>query len=415
MKTVVFIETNFTGIDAIVSSAKAGIKSYLVTSDLPLLKRLLPEELFAGLEANATVINVRRSDDISEVIDTLKNIPHKIDAVMTFSQFRLVAAAQIAEKLGLRASNTESLEVVLNKYRLREVMSKAGLPSIRYMEFDAKTTSGEVVREIGLPCIFKPSRGHSSLGVKLAKTQAELEKIIFELNKSHNQGSMIIEEYLEGPLFSLETITPSEGNHITWGYTDRELTSDFIEIGGSFPAHTPNDIAGIELIRNTLNTIGFNFGACHTELIFTKNGPRIVEINPRPGGSGVCRLIQLATGVDVALETVQMHLGISPSISLPFKGQATMKSPLPHMEGLIVRLPTRADILALKSVKDVWFQRKVGDQTDNSRSNFSWLLSFIASSSPEQSSQEAALAAEKYINTRVQIEELVEQSSLKLG
>ena len=214
-------------------------------------------------------------------------------------------------------------------------------------------------------------------------------------------GEVIIEEFLEGPLFSLESVTTSPGKHIFWGYTDRVLTEDFIEVGATFPAAVPDDVAGKQLVAAALEAIGFDFGSCHTEMIFTSMGPRIVEINPRPGGSGVCRLVERATDQNVLLDYIKMFLGENPSTALSTKRAVSMRCVLPDYSGRIVSLPLREQLLRLSSVKDVWFQRKLGDNTDDSRSNFSWLFTVLTEGSDQSS---AARASEAAINSaRVEI------------
>ena len=144
-------------------------------------------------------------------------------------------------------------------------------------------------------------------------------------------------------------------------------------------------------------------------MIFTKNGPRIVEINPRPGGSGVCRLVEGATGTDVVLETVKMFLGETVSETLHYTKSVTMRSILPEMPGIITDLPSRAEVLKLPGIKDVWFQRKLGDLTDDTRSNFSVILTVLAEAEGGKSSVENADAAALLCAKRVRIASAIEK------
>jgi len=402
MKSVVFIECNFTGIDAIVSASKAGIKCYLITSDLDLLKSMLPKTFFDHLHESVDIIKVQNSDNVEEVLSTIDQLNLKPSAVLTFSQFRLVTASHVASRLNLKCTNVTALENAIDKYALREVMRASGLPSIKYLSLTADTNENSILTQVGLPCIFKPSKGHSSLNIELVRSISELRTALLKYQLKEN-FQIIVEEYLEGPLFSLETITCKAGDHITWGYTDRVLTENFIEIGATFPSQTPNDKAGVELVQKTLDAIGFDFGACHTEMIFTKNGPRIVEVNPRPGGSGVCRLISLATEHDVTMEIVNMYLGAQPSQNLKHYRSVTMNCLLPHQSGRIVALPNKTQLLKLKGVRDVWFQREEGESTNESRSNFSYTLT-IMTVAEEQSSYENAKQAASLASSMTLIE-----------
>jgi len=401
MKVIIHIETNFTGIDAIVKSAKLGYKNYLVTSDFNLLKSLLPIELFEGFESAVEILRVKNSNDVDEVCEAIAKI--RPDAVLTFSQFRLITTSKVAARLGLAHTNTDALETAINKFALREKMRELGLPFIKFCLLGPNTTAEQVVRDVGLPLIIKPASGHSSLSIKLCRSVYDLQKFILE-NKD-SEKPYIIEEYLEGPLFSLETITTGPGQHVVWGYTDRELNSDFVETRATFPSKTPDDRAGIDLVLSTLSLIKFDLGSCHSEIIFTANGPRIVEINPRAAGSGVCRLIETATGRNTEMEVVDLFCGKISQAKSNNSGCATMKSVLPHASGRIQSLPNRHDILSLPGVLDVWFQRKVNDNTDGSRSNFSFIVTVLAVAADGRSSVENAERAAEYATTRIQIDE----------
>ncbi len=403
MKSVVFIESNFTGIDAIMKASRAGHKCYLVTSDFEKLKSMLPHDIFEAFGGTCQVINVKNSDDVEEVLATVRNLPQPLSAVMTFSQFRLVTASKVAKSLGLRFTDPSAIATAIDKFELRETMRLAGQPSIRYLALSSTCDPKKIVSEVGLPCILKPSRGHSSLGIQLLKTEQEILNAIVTHSSANSREELIFEEYLDGPFFSLETITTAPGQHFAWGYTDRALTQDFIEMGGTFPADVPDEQSGIDLVFGALDAIGFNFGNCHTEMIFTKQGPRIVEINPRPGGSGVCRLVERASQTDVVLETVEMFLGQNISESLSYSKTVTMRSILPETSGVITELPRKSEILQLPGVKDVWFQRREGDLTDDTRSNFSVILTVLAEAANGRSSVENADAAALWCAKRVKV------------
>ena len=55
-------------------------------------------------------------------------------------------------------------------------------------------------------------------------------------------------------------------------------------------------------------------GAAHTEIKFTSEGLRVIEVNGRIGG-GVPEMLRLATGVDIIKLTMQAALGWEPEVS----------------------------------------------------------------------------------------------------
>ena len=191
---------------------------------------------------------MENSGDPDEIIKVISDLPYPVEAVTTFSQFRILVAAIVSKRLGLIGTNPDAIATALDKFGVRQRMDETSLPSIKYVLLSDSRDVKEIIRKVGLPCIVKPSRGHSSLGVTLVRSEQELMKVMVKNNSGYAPSDMIVEEYLEGPLFSLETITTAPGSHFSWGYTDRLLTDDFIEVGATFPALPPDFKSGQELV-----------------------------------------------------------------------------------------------------------------------------------------------------------------------
>ncbi|MGO4779264.1 acetyl-CoA carboxylase biotin carboxylase subunit family protein, partial [Lysobacter sp. 2RAB21] len=123
---------------------------------------------------------------------------------------------------------------------------------------------------------------------------------------------LLLEEYMRGEEVSVEACT-YRGRTTIIGITDKSLTGFpyFIEDGHMFPAKLDAGIAAqIEtLVRGALDAVGHDHGISHTEVKLTADGPRIVEINPRPGGNYIAELIQRVTGIDLLDAQIELALG----------------------------------------------------------------------------------------------------------
>merc|ERR1712039_1155033 len=58
-----------------------------------------------------------------------------------------------------------------------------------------------------------------------------------------------------------------------------------------------------------LDAVGLRYGPCHTEVMFTKRGPILVEVNARLHGLQGPRLIELSTGISKATYAADVILG----------------------------------------------------------------------------------------------------------
>ena len=81
-------------------------------------------------------------------------------------------------------------------------------------------------------------------------------------------------------------------------------------------ADVPTDIkAGIEeVLHSVISQFGIKNGALHLELRLSKNGWKLIEINPRISGGAMNKMIQAAFGFNLVEETLKLYLGESPSI-----------------------------------------------------------------------------------------------------
>jgi hypothetical protein len=76
-----------------------------------------------------------------------------------------------------------------------------------------------------------------------------------------------------------------------------------------------------------LTALGVSDGVTHTELMLTKDGPMIIEVNGRAGGP-IPELISLCSDADLAIMAARVALGIAGAFERPnFDGYAMVYLP----------------------------------------------------------------------------------------
>lgn len=85
------------------------------------------------------------------------------------------------------SSSLQSSAITMNKSLTKKVVTEYGVstvPGVSYFSHDIRNKSGEIAKEViqklHLPVIIKPVHLGSSIGIKIAKTQVELEKALLE-------------------------------------------------------------------------------------------------------------------------------------------------------------------------------------------------------------------------------------------
>ncbi|UQZ36124.1 hypothetical protein C2I18_22895 [Paenibacillus sp. PK3_47] len=106
--------------------------------------------------------------------------------------------------------------------------------------------------------------------------------------------------------------------HRILGISDRTIgpLPFFVELGATFPFRVDSsmyqEIEGV--ISRLFSVLQINQGMIHTELILSKQGPIIVEVNPRLGGGYIGTLISESYEIDIYLQIINLALGKEPII-----------------------------------------------------------------------------------------------------
>jgi cysteine synthase A len=177
----------------------------------------------------------------------------------------------------------------------------------------------------GLPCVVKPVADSASTGVLLCasveQAQEHAAKLLAITHNVRGQAvgrQVLIEEFVDGPEFSVETIFVDGGLHVV-GITRKSLSPppSFVELRHAFPAPLDESTSGEmeRVVRTAIEVVGLRHGACHTELRLTVAGPTIIEINARLAGGMIPELIRLAGGPD--LLTQQLRTAAGQTVELP--------------------------------------------------------------------------------------------------
>ncbi len=130
------------------------------------------------------------------------------------------------------------------------------------------------------PCVVKPCKGVASLDVRYIETPDQLTRFAGDFWERHPQKPLLVEEFLSGPIYSLETLD----HHFLGGFTCTltELPY-FIETGAAWGLKDVPQSA-VDYVMAALSKLGATVGACHTEFVMSPRGPRIIEVNYRSIG-----------------------------------------------------------------------------------------------------------------------------------
>jgi biotin carboxylase len=227
-------------------------------------------------------------------------------SIVTFQEPWLLAAAAVGEALGVCWTPTAAIRTACDKAATRDALRAAGIDTVRYRRCPTLADAQAFLARAGAPIIVKPTGASGSRGVALVGTADELGAA-WARAAACADGAVIVEEYIEGPEFSVETISWL-GRHEVLAVTEKTTSGPpgFVELGHVVPASLPDaDVEALSrLVVAVLDAIGHRSGPCHSEFRLSRTGPRVIETQTRPGGDQIWQLVQIATGRNVFRETL---------------------------------------------------------------------------------------------------------------
>ena len=323
---------------------KLGYTYTFATRNPELYKTLNPKEIHPLFKDAKNILQVD-TNNISELIEVVKK--YQFDGVISVCDYYFEAVQSVANALKIPCAVPHNLKNIRQKHLMRQTLDNAGLPNAKFKLANSWEETLQGARQIGYPLIIKPVDLAASAYVCLIHNELELKEAFNKLDqfKVNFRGQIrnkviLLEEFMVGEEVSVESVS-FQGETTIIGVTDKSLTGTpyFIETGHMFPAKIGDEQYStlIEYVQKVLNAIDFDNGVAHTEVKLTKNGPRIVEINPRTPGGYIVELVEYVTGINLLKVFLDLTIGKKPilkKVITDIKSAAVMFLVPPH-EGII--------------------------------------------------------------------------------
>ncbi|MFJ9351152.1 ATP-grasp domain-containing protein [Streptomyces sp. NPDC101237] len=267
--------------------------------------RLETPEYLADVRARADLYAEADFGDPELLRRTLRTMAREHGATLVYHLGReetMVTAYEAAEDLHAELNPSEAIRRLADKAVMRDLLARHGLSPVAFEAVPTRREVPDAVERIGRPAVVKPTALAGSRGVFLWREARDAAEWTAVVDRYGYDGPFLVEEYLRGPEYSVETLS-RDGGHQVVGITEKLLGPPplFVEVGHVHPAPLPEDrVRAVEdLVTEFLTACGYLFGPAHTEVIWTARGPRVVESQARLGGDRIPRLVELATGLDI--------------------------------------------------------------------------------------------------------------------
>ncbi|MBY0030316.1 ATP-grasp domain-containing protein [Priestia aryabhattai] len=352
-------------------------------------------------------------NDEEAVLEKCLQLTNQLEviSVFTMNEYRIPLASKISEMLQLKYQLPYEASLrCRNKKMARQKLNEAGVGEVQYRLVTSDSNLEFQLQGMEFPLIVKPSNDSGSKNVYLCKNESEITTAIKHIVKSKKNivgqtidSDILIEEFLDGPEFSIESVTVN-GQTTIIGITKKLVTPYplSIEVGHDFPANlNTNEENEIKrLVEQSLAALDVDFAVTHTEVKLTEKGPRIVEVNARPGGDEIPHLVKAVTGVDLKALAFLVTLGKgidSIDLSSSTVSSASIRFLLANQEGKVY-FDEQFQSASIKEQK--WYVNN-GESVQRTESNFNRLGYFIVYGDEQSPSCSKADSVEKELSITI--------------
>lgn len=288
-----------------------------------------------------------------------------IDAIVTAATDKpLVMMARIAEKYSFPFYSVETAQWSTDKFQMKERFELGGVPHAQ----GKLISKAEEAEGLVFPVIVKPRDNSGSRGVKLCRSKGELEASMNEALEVSKLDTVLVEEFIEGPEYSIEGLH-HDGKSEVIQFTEKK-TTEFpynVELGHIQPANISKE--NQQKIREIVAKIGsaLHFENCpsHTELKINERGIFVIETSPRLGGDYITStLTPLSTGVNLEDELLKISLGVTVN-PVPKAVQYSGVRFFSFEEGSVIKhIPNSEFVKTWPHVVDFSFNLKEGEKVN---------------------------------------------------
>ena len=282
----------------------------------------------AGSSVVAMLNPARFVPDMRGLTDAAAEVAKErhVAGVVTYDEGLVVAAAHIAEHLGVPGLTTEGAARCRDKHLTRIALTEAGLLQPRFTLVRTEEDAAVAAKRIGYPVVVKPRGMGASAGVVRVDEPVELAGAFriavhaSQVGQPDFERGILVEELVEGLEISVDGAVTA-GRYQPFCIARKQLgpPPSFEEVGHVVDATDPltTDTGLSSMLTEAHRTLGLPDGITHTEVRLTARGPAVIEVNGRLGGDLIPYLGLLATGIDPGRVAADVARGIRPHLAAP--------------------------------------------------------------------------------------------------
>jgi biotin carboxylase len=295
-----------------------------------------------------------------------------ISAVVPVDEAAVLAAAHIAERLGIRSSPVRAVAATRNKLTLRERLGPSRVSQPSWWLWAEGAGPGPVT----FPCVAKPLDQAASRGVIRANNEPELLAAGQRIRRllaadpdcpdPPGGRSLLVEEFVAGPEFAVEALLV-DGALRVLAVCDKPEPLDgpfFEETIYTVPSTLEERVLTQlgDTVQEAARALGLSQGAIHAELRLGSGRPVLIDLASRTIGGSCSRVLHFSSGRTLEEIVLLAALGEDPGVlELEAETRGVMMMAIPK-SGRLRSMAGRPEVLARPSIDGVEVPVPIGGE-----------------------------------------------------
>ncbi|MFL6130016.1 MAG: ATP-grasp domain-containing protein [Mycobacteriales bacterium] len=203
-----------------------------------------------------------------------------------------------------------------DKWAMAQATRRAGIPHLRQLcSRDPEEIADWLARTglAGEPVVVKPPKSAATDNVHLVPAGGDWRSVFAQIHGFVNEfgirnDGVLVQEFAPGTEYLIDSYSVG-GEHglvdvCRYSKVQRGDRIGVYDLVDFLPPDHPDVPELWAYARRVLDAVGIRNGCCHTEVIATPGGPRLLEVGARPAGGGHQMITKLATGSNHIERTV---------------------------------------------------------------------------------------------------------------
>lgn len=258
-----------------------------------------------------------RGDMICEsVLAALEGEPQDFDRIISLSEYELLEAAKLRDRLKVPGPSYEDARLVRDKVAMKRAVAADGIDAPRFVPLTSLQDGKTALPWTG-KTVLKPTHGAGSEDVLIFETTAACLQAIESRSTGLQAldgdapaiGSFELEEYVGGDIIHIDGLVRD-------GVVMVAIVSRYIGTCQQFSANRPLgsyqfdlEPARVDWVQRVISVVRIRNGAFHLEAIESERGFVFLEIGNRTGGAGVPQATSLAWDADFQKLELELLIG----------------------------------------------------------------------------------------------------------